>query len=399
MSLLVPIHENIFWTGVDDWETERFENLWPLPKGISYNSYLVLDNKVALIDGVKGNLITDFFETIKKTLPEQQKIDYLVINHIEPDHSGSIPRLIENFPEIRIIGNRKTADFLEQFYSIRQNVQIIEDGDILDLGKHKLRFILTPMVHWPETMMTYEETAQILFSGDVFGSFGALDGAIFDDEIFDMKNHEDEILRYFSNVIGRYSTMVQKAFTKIADLPFRMIASTHGPVWRKDPRKIQSLYDRWSKHETDAGVVIAYASMYGNTEKMMEAIGHGLAAENISSVTIHNVSKSHLSYMLSDIWRNKALILGTPTYNMKPFPQIDALVRILENKMMKNRLISIFGSYGWSGGGVKTLTEFAKNDHGWELVEPVVEAHCAPKEEDLRHCRELGKTIARRLKS
>ncbi len=399
MSSAIPIEKNIYWVGVDDWETARFENIWPLPTGISYNSYLIIDRKTVLIDTIKRSFLPNYMETIKSLLPTGQKLDYLIINHIEPDHSGAVTSLLEHYPEMQILGNKKTAGFLEHFYSIRENVRIIEEGEILEIGDRKLKFLFTPMVHWPETMVTYELSGKLLFTGDIFGSFGALNGAIFDDEIFDIAAYEDEILRYFSNVIGRYSQMAQNALTKLSELDVSIIASTHGPVWRKKPRHVWSLYDRWSKHETDPGAVIAYTSMYGNTESMMEAVGRGLSEEGLETVKVHNVAKSHASYIIRDIWRYKALILGTPTYNMKPMPQIDDLVRLLENKMMENRLLGLFGSYGWSGGGVKALTEFASRDKGWALIEPIVEAHCAPTENDLAGCKQLGKNLAQRIRN
>ena len=393
MKQAIPINKNVFWIGVDDWATERFEDLWPLPQGISYNSYIILDDKVALVDSVKASSSADYLDNLQTVCPGS--IDYLIINHIEPDHSGAIKSLRHRYPTMQIIGNKKTAQFLNHFYDIRKNIRIIDDGEELDLGQHKLKFHLTPMVHWPETMMTYETTEKILFSGDVFGSYGASNGKIFDDQIFDKFKYENEILRYYSNVIGRYSIMVQKALSKLAQVEINIIASTHGPVWRNEPQQIWSLYDKWSRHETESGVVIAYASMYGNTEKMVASLSKSLAEKNIPVVT-YNVSKTHSSYIIRDIWRYKALVLATPTYNMKPFPLIDDLVRILENKMMDKRLLGIIGSYGWSGGGVKTLVEFADKTK-WKLVEPVVEAHCAPKTNDLDQCAVLGENIAKSL--
>lgn len=393
----IPVTTNIDWVGVNDWETERFENLWPLPHGITYNAFLIRDDKTALIDTIKGGFSGQFLKKVTASLPPGRALDYLVINHMEPDHSGAIQQLRARYPELVILGNKKTARFLDDFYAVTDNIRIIEDNDTLPLGRHTLRFIMTPMVHWPETMMTYESSEKILFSGDAFGSFGALDGTIFDDTIFNLEDYEGEILRYYSNVIGRYSTMVQKALARIAPLDLAIIASTHGPVWRTHPDTIRALYDGWSRHQTETGAVIAYGSMYGNTEQMMEAVGKGLADSGITGVAIHNVSKSHPSFILRDIWRYRALILGTPTYNMKPFPLVDNLVQLLRNKMMEKRLLGVFGSCGWSGGGVKGLMEFASEERGWELVDPVVEARCAPKDADLAQCHALGKNMAQRL--
>lgn len=393
----VPLTETIYWIGVDDWETERFENLWPIPSGITYNSYLILDEKVAVIDSIKRNNFSEYILKLKGLLPPGKKIDYLIINHIEPDHSGGIKLLLQLFPELTIVGNSKTAGFLKQFYGIEQNVKIIAANDCINLGRHVLHFHITPMVHWPETMVTYEACEKVLFSGDMFGGFGALNGAVFDDQIEQTEKHTDEILRYFSNVIGRYSTMVQKALAAIADLEVSIIASTHGQVWRAGPQRVVSLYDKWSRHETDPGVVVAYASMYGNTENIMNAISSSLTDAGVRIVVAHNVSKSHPSFIIRDIWKYKALVLGTPTYNTKPFPLIDNLLELIENKMMQNRLMGVFGSYGWSGGGVKKIVQFADACSGWELVGPVIEAHCAPKPDDFAQCATLACNLAQRL--
>ncbi len=315
----IPVTKDVFWIGVNDFETHLFESLWPLPMGVSYNAYMILDEKVALIDTVKGSFFATFLDKVKALLPDGKPVDYLIINHMEPDHSGAIKVLVEAFPDIKIVGNKKTRDFLEGFYGISDNFMVINDGDVLDLGKHKLKFYLTPMVHWPETMMTYDLTDGILFSGDAFGGFGALNGGIFDD-VVDIEFYEDEVLRYFSNIVGRYSPMVQRAFKKLENVDIKIIAATHGPVWRDNPKQIIELYDKWSRYEAEKGVVLVYGSMYGNTQKMMEAVAQGLVEEGVEKVRIHNISVTHLSFIIRDIWRFKGVILGSCTYNMELFP-------------------------------------------------------------------------------
>jgi len=398
MSDAIPINDLVSWIGVNDRQTGYFEELWPMPDGISYNSYLILDEKTAVIDAVKDISTDQYLAKIRKLLGHRKKLDYLVINHIEPDHSGALSRLVEAFPGMVIVGNRKTLDLLSRFYGITDNVLQVGDGDGLALGRCRLKFILTPMVHWPETMMTFDETHGTLFSGDVFGGFGSLDDGIFDDEIRDLQHYEDEILRYFTNVIGKYSLMVQKALAKITDLDISVIASTHGPVWRKDPGHVIGLYDRWSRQEAEAGVVIVYASMYGSTEMMMEAVAHALASENAGKVRVHNVSRVHPSYIITDVWKHRALVMGSPTYNMKLFPLMDHFVRLLEGKALKDRIAGIFGSCSWSGGAMPELTGFVRRMQ-WTLVEPVVEARSAPTEEDLGNCALLGRNIAEKLGS
>jgi flavorubredoxin len=397
MEPAVSISKQIYWVGMNDRESTLFESLWPLPQGVCYNSYLILDEKVALLDTVKTITAPGFLSKLRSVIPEGKHIDYLVIHHLEPDHSGSIPILLRAFPGITILGSKKTAEFLEHMYNIKDNVKIVADGDELVLGDHKLIFNSTPMVHWPETMMSYEPHAKILFSGDAFGGFGALNGGIFDDDV-DIDYYEDEILRYFSNIVGKFSSMVQKAIEKVKAYDIQMVASTHGPIWRTEPKRIIELYDQWSRHESEKGIVVAYASMYGNTEKMMEAVLRGIIEAGLQCIRVHNVSKSHHSFVLRDIWRYKGLILGSPTYDLKLFPPMETLVRLLSSKMIQNRYVGIFGNYGWSGGAVKTLNEFV-DQAKLQLVEPAVEARFSAERNQLDDCFTLGQKVAQFVKN
>ncbi len=392
MNRPIAITDDIYWVGVNDRETKLFEGIWPLPEGVSYNAYIINDDKTALIDTVKNCYLTQLLQKIQNLLGDGRKLDYLIINHMEPDHSGAIEVIARVFPDIRIIGNQKTIEFLEGYYGITRNVSVVKDGDILDLGRHKLCFYLTPMVHWPETMMTYDTKDKLLFSGDAFGGFGALNGGLFDDEI-DLNFYEDEILRYYANIVGKYSPMVQRAFTKLAGLEIKIIAATHGAVWRKNPKCIIDYYDRWSRYEARKGVMLAYASMYGNTKRMAEAVARGLVEGGIEEVRMHNVSESHVSFMIKDAWKFRGIILGSCTYDLKLFPLMKNLTDLLEHKLLKNRHLGIFGSYGWSGGALTALQEFAANVK-WDLVKPQVEALRAPSAKVLEQCRELGKNMA-----
>lgn len=395
MDSFVPLNSDVCWIGINDRETALFEGLWPLPYGVCYNSYLIRDTRTAIIDTVKAMKSDAYVEKIRALLSQGQTVDYLIVNHMEPDHSGSISLLRDLFPGITIVGNAKTAKLLEDFFGITENVRVVGDGDILDLGKHKLQFHLTPMVHWPETMVTYDVTDKILFSADAFGGFGALTGGIFDDEV-DVDFFEDETLRYFSNIVGKYCNMVQKAIAKLAGIEINIIAPTHGVVWRRNPGHILGLYDRWSRHEGEQGVVLVYGSMYGNSGKMMEAVAKGLSDKGLCKVRIHSVSTTHLSYLIRDAWRFKGLILGSPTYDMGLYPPMQFFIDMLERKKLRNRILGLFGTYGWSGGGVKTLKRFA-DEGNWDLVEPVVEACCCPTPADLDHCRALGQAVATRI--
>lgn len=395
MNNAVSLSKNIYWIGANDMETGLFEGIWPLPRGVAYNAYLIDDEKVAVLDTVKKGFLPQFIEKIQSVLGKDRSIDYLIVNHMEPDHSGAVKVMRDLFPGMQIVANHKTLDFLKGFYGIEDNIKIVEDGETLNLGKHSLTFYLTPMVHWPETMVTYENITQTLFSADAFGGFGVLQGGIFDDEV-DLDYYENEILRYYSNIVAKYSPMVQKALLKLKGLPIKTIASTHGAIFRKDPAYIIDRYDRWSRQETEKGVVIVYASMYGHTQTMAEAIARAVACEGIETIRLHNVSRSHLSFILTDIWRYRGLILGSSTYNMKMSPYMDMLVSTLDNDKLKNRLIGVFGSYSWSGGAVKALKAYAENS-GNTVLEPVVEAKHAPDSDAIEQCRRLGKKMAQTL--
>lgn len=398
MNSSVKITDDIYYVGVNDRDTALFENLWPLDKGVSYNSYLILDEKTALIDTVKESKISEFFDKIRHLL-NGRALDYLIINHMEPDHSGSIPELLQEFPGIKIVGNKTTFQFIKDLYKVEDNFQEIKDGSVLNLGKHTLKFYLTPMVHWPETMMTYDEKDKILFSGDAFGGFGTLDGGIFDDEVR-IDFFEDEIRRYFSNIIGKYTKMVQRALNKLKDanIDIDIIAATHGPVWRKDPKRIIDLYDKWSRCETEKGVVIAYGSMYGNTEEMAEYVARRLAEEGIKEIKIMSVSKTHISYIINEIWKYKGVILGSCTYNQGLFPYMESLVQWLAHNDIKNHVLGIFGTYGWSGGGVSTLVKY-NEQMKWPLVYEPVEAKLSAKAEDFKKLDELARAMAREINS
>ena len=397
MHNTVKVSDKVYWLGVNDRKTSLFENLWPIPNGVSYNSYLIVDEKVALVDTLEFGSSDDYLDKIEEILGEGRTIDYLIINHMEPDHSGSIKTVVEKYPNIKLVGNLKTFKIVESYFGLKDKWYQVEDGDELDLGHHKLKFIMTPWVHWPETMMSYDLTEKIIFSGDAFGSWGSLDGGIFDDEIEFEDYYLDDMRRYYSNIVGKFSNMVQKAYKKLEGIDIKYICSTHGPIWRKDVNKVLSLYDKWSKFETEDGVVIIYGSMYGNTEKMADVIARKLSENGIKKIRMHDASKTHLSYLINDIWRYKGVILGSCAYNSGMLPTMENLTRTLEHMGVKNHLLGLFGSYSWNGGGVKSLYKFYEN-MDWELVSDPVDTKGIPGNESFDKCAVLAKAMAEKLK-
>jgi len=395
MDHLIRVTEDTYWLGANDHQTDLFESLWPLPKGVTYNSYLIDDEKTVLIDTVKGPFLTQLIDKLHAILGDRP-LDYLVVNHMEPDHSGAIKILRCVYPQLKIIGNKQTEGMLKNFYAIEDNLHIIKDGETLNTGKHSLSFHLIPMVHWPETMVTYDTGTKALFSCDAFGGFGSLDGGIFDDEL-DMTYYEDEVLRYFSNIVGRYSPQVQKAIAKLKDLEIGIVAPSHGPIHRKNPSRIIKLYDNWSKQKTECGAVIVFASMYGNTQRMAETVARSLAVEGIDRMVYHDISRSHISYIVKDIWKFQGLVLASCTYNTTLFPPMADLLKHLKNKKLKGRTLGILGSYSWSKGALQELQSFAESGD-WEIIEPKIEVKSAPGEEDIENCYKLGKNMADRIK-
>lgn len=390
-----PFLGKVYCVGVNDRRKHLFENIWPLERGVAYNSYVIVDEKTALIDTVEGRVAGGYIERIEELLNGRQ-LDYLIINHMEPDHSGEIFDIVKRFPDIKLVGNAKTFKIIEAYWGITSNLMEVADGDALNLGYHNLKFVYTPWVHWPETMMTYDTTHKILFSGDAFGSFGTLDGGIFDDEInFDF--YEDEMRRYYSNIVGKYSNMVQKAFAKLQGVAVGAIAPTHGPVWRTNPQKVLDLYNGWSLYQSVEGVVIVYASMYGNTEQMADYLARQIAINGVKNIRVFDVSKTHISHLISEIWKYSGLILGSCAYNGQMYPLMEQLSRELVHMSIKNKHLGLFGSYSWNGGGVRNLLKFAEESELNLVTEPV-EIYGKPNSQKLQPMDLLAKRMADAIK-
>lgn len=392
----VQINDHLHYIGVNDRYTHLFESMWPLPDGISYNSYL-LDGgtKTCLIDCVKIDSVNQFMRKLDEVL-QGRPLDYVVVNHMEPDHTSSLRTIRDLFPNAKIITSKKAIPFLKHYYDIEKDIIVVGDGEKFEIGSTSLTFYATPMVHWPESQVCFEESTGTLFSQDAFGGFGTLDGAIFDDQI-NWNFYIDETIRYYTNIVGKYSVQVQRALKKLGGLDIKMICPDHGPVWRDNPNHIIELYDKLSRQETDDGVVIIYGSMYGNTEMMAEAIARSLAAEGIRDIRIRDISKTHLSYLISETWNYKGIILGCPTYNVGLFPPMANLVETLKKQKMKNHILGTFTNYSWGGGAEKKFNAFAQ-ECGWDVLPTSVNVMGAPTQEDLDKCGQLGKEMAMALK-
>ena len=386
---------------MNDRNKTLFEGLWPLPNGVSYNAYLVVDEKVALVDTVEVDFFMPFLENIREVLGDRP-IDYVVVNHMEPDHSGSLALIKKYYPEVQIIGNKKTFDMMKGFYQLEEGLVEVKNGDTIELGARSLNFVLTPMVHWPETMVTLckSQTSdlkpQILFSGDAFGCFGALNGAIIDEKM-NCDEFWAEMERYYSNIVGKYGTPVQMALKKLAGIKLDYICATHGPVWHQYIDKVVAMYDRLSKYEAEPGLVICYGTMYGNTERAAEVIARAASEAGVKNIVMHNVSKTHHSYIIRDVFRYKGLIVGAPTYNTGLYHEMDVLLSELSQKDIKGRLFGWFGSYGWASKAVAEIARWNEEKLKYEAVGEPVEIKQSLTAETFAQCEALGRAMAERL--
>lgn len=358
------ISERIFYVGVNDDDKVMFEGLWPLPLGVSYNSYLVVGEKVALIDTVESGFEDEFIGNINEAIGDRP-IDYLVVNHMEPDHSSLISYMLERYPSLVILANAKTLPMLKGYHNVsEERVQIVAEAESVSLGGCSLRFYMAPMVHWPETMVTWLEEEGTLFSGDAFGTFGAVDGQIVDDddtfEIF-----RDEMMRYYACIVGKYGNPVQTALKKLRGLDIRRICSTHGPVWEHNVPAVVALYDKMSRYEVERGVCIAYASMYGNTAAAADALAMELDALGvpyaIHDLAGNNAGELGLSGALRDVFKYDTIVVGAPTYNNGIFPPAETFMKALQARLIKGRRFYAFGSYTWAGASVRQLNELASS--------------------------------------
>lgn len=366
------ISERIYYVGVNDDAKTLFEGLWPLPYGVSYNSYIVADSKVALIDTVEHGFEDEFLANINEALGDRG-IDYLIVNHMEPDHSSLITDMLQRYPDMKIVGNAKTLPMLQGYYGTpAERVIVVKEGDSIDLGSCSLSFHMIPMVHWPETMVTWLAEENTVFSGDAFGTFGAVNEEVVDSE-GTFESFRDEMMRYYSNIVGKYGTPVQAALKKLSGLEVKRICSTHGPVWEKSVPEVVALYDSMSRYEVERGVCIAYGSMYGNTAAAAEALAEELRRQGVPCA-VHDLAGNvnpglGLSGALRDVFKYDTIVAASPTYNNGIFPPVETFMKALQARLIKGRRFYALGSYTWAGSSVNLLNSFAES-LGFDVLAP-----------------------------
>ena len=357
------ISERIFYVGVNDDTKTLFEGLWPLPYGVSYNSYIVADEKVALIDTVEHDFEADFLYNISEAIGERP-VDYLVVNHMEPDHSSLTAYMLDKYPEMKIVANAKTVPMLKGYYGTPEDrILVMKEGDTLSLGSCTLSFHMIPMVHWPETMVTWLAEENTVFSGDAFGTFGMVNADVVDSE-GTFESFRDEMMRYYSNIVGKYGTPVQTALKKLSGLDVKRICSTHGPVWERSIADVVALYDKMSRYEVERGVCIAYGSMYGNTAAAAEALAEELRKLGVP-VAVHDLAGNvnpglGLSGALRDVFKYDTIVAASPTYNNGIFPPVETFMKALQSRLIKGRRFYALGSYTWAGSSVNLLNGLAQ---------------------------------------
>ncbi len=389
MNMKVTISDAVKYIGVDDKTIDLFESQYVVPKGVSYNSYLILDEKVALMDTVDVRGMKEWEKNLTETLAGR-KVDYLVIQHLEPDHAGSIGRLLELYPDVTLVGNAKTFAMLPQFFDIDPNVKklTVAEGDTLSLGNHTLTFVMAPMVHWPEVMVTYESTEKILFSADGFGKFGALDSE-------DEEGWSCEARRYYFNIVGKYGAPVQALLKKAANLDIQTICPLHGPVLKENLGYYIGLYDTWSSYRPeDKGVLVAYASIHGNTAKAAEKFAEMLRAKGVEKVVVSDLAREDMAEVIEDAFRYDRMVVAGASYDGGVFPCMQDFLHHLQSKAYQNRTIGIIENGSWGPTAGRTMKAILETMKNVTIVDPMVTIKSTMKESDMPALEALADAIA-----
>ena len=366
------ITDDLYWIGGNDRRLALFENIFPGPNGVSYNSYVLLDEKTVLFDTVDKAVSEQFFENLVHALGERT-LDYVIINHMEPDHCAMLKEVIMRYPDVQIVCNAKTADIIKQFFKIETDAVIVKENDTLCTGKHTFTFLMAPMVHWPEVMVTYDTTDKILFSADAFGTFGAINGNLFADEIEFEHKWLDDARRYYTNIVGKYGAQVQALLKKASNVEIGMICPLHGPVWRKNIEWFVEKYQKWSTYEPeDQGVMIAYASIYGNTENAANVLASRLADKGLKNIAMYDVSVTHPSVVVSEAFRASHLVFASPTYNGGIFPNMETVLLDLKAHNLQKRTVAFMQNGTWAATSGRQMNEMVSGMKQMTVLEPTI---------------------------
>ena len=362
MYCVRKVVDDLYWVGGNDHRLALFENIHPIPNGVSYNSYLLLDKKTVLFDTVDWDACRQFLENVEHVL-NGRDLDYLVINHMQPDHGASIEEILLRYPKVKIISTEKSFLLMHQFgFNVDGRTEEVKEGDTRCFGKHTITFVEAPMVHWPEAMVSFDVTNGVLFSADAFGSFGALDGKLFNDEVDFDRDWLDDARRYYTNIVGKYGPHVQALLKKAGTIDIKVICPLHGPVWRNDFGYLLDKYDKWSRYEPEeTGVLIAYASMYGNTESAAQVLAAKLVEKGVKNVVVHDVSNTHVSYLISDAFKYSHIVLASVTYNLGIYPVMHDFLMHMKALNMQKRTVGIIENGSWAPKSGSLMKDFLDN--------------------------------------
>lgn len=359
MHCVRKVTEDLYWVGANDHRLNLFENIHPISRGVSYNSYLLMDKKTVLFDTVDWSVCRQFLENVAAVLGKRN-LDYLVINHMEPDHAASIEEVILRYPDVKVISTEKAFMLMHQFgFDVEERKEVVKEGDTKSFGKHTVTFVAAPMVHWPEAMVTFDITNGVLFAADAFGSFGALDGKLFNDEVDFDRDWIDDARRYYTNIVGKYGPHVQALLKKAAGIDIKIICPLHGPVWRSNLGYFIDKYDKWSRYEPEVkGVMIVYASMYGNTESAATVLASRLVEKGIKDVVMYDVSNTHVSQLISETFKYSHIVLASVTYNLGIYPMMHNYLMDMKALNLQNRTITIVENGSWACECGNLMAEF-----------------------------------------
>lgn len=399
MHCVKKVTDDLYWIGGSDRRLALFENVYPIPRGVSYNSYVLLDEKTVLLDTVDASISGLFFENLEYVL-NGRTLDYLIVNHMEPDHCAVIGEVARRYPDVKLVCNAKTVPMLKQFFnfSVEDRTVIVKEMDTLCTGKHTFAFVMAPMVHWPEAMVSYDTVDKILFSADGFGTFGAINGNLFADEVNFERDWLDDARRYFINIVGKYGVQVQNLLKKAATLEIKMICPLHGPVWRENLGWFIEKYDTWSSYKPeDQAVMIAYASIYGNTENAAEILASKLADKGVKNIAMYDVSVTDPSVIVSESFRCSHLVFAAPSYNGGIFTKMETVLSELKAHSLQNRTVAIMENGTWAPVAGRQMREIFAGMKNIELLEEGVTIRSAVKEAQEESLEALAEKIASSL--
>ncbi|MBW4829173.1 MAG: FprA family A-type flavoprotein [Clostridiaceae bacterium] len=399
MHCVREVTEDLYWVGGNDRRLELFENIHPIPEGVSYNSYLLLDEKTVLFDTVDWSIGRQFLENIKWVLGDRD-LDYLVINHMEPDHAACIDEIVLRYPDVKIVCTNKAFMFMNQFgFHPGDRVIQVKDGDTMSFGKHEVMFITAPMVHWPEVMVTFDTTNGVLFSADAFGTFGALNGKLFNDEMDFDRDWIVPARRYYTNIVGKYGPQVQSLLKKASNIDIKMICPLHGPVWRTDLEYFIDKYDKWSSYEPEEkGALIVYGSMYGSTEAAAEDLARRLVEKGMTNVAMYDVSKTHVSYLIAETFKYSHIVLAGVTYNLNIYPPMHSYLTDMKALNLQKRTVAIIENGSWAPRSGKLMRNLIDEMKEMTILDEEISLSSTMTEDDADSMDNLADSIIESMK-